>query len=371
MREHRQIIERWRQGASSALITLVRVQGSSYRRTGAKLLVSNDGSYEGSVSAGCLEADLLRKAAWLTRNGASVERYSTLFDEDAEIPFGLGCGGVLDLLLEPAATVECQALMQAIESSLAGKESLVATWLPGSGRKLARAIFELDGERVFASSELSAEELCEARITSLRGIPSDGSTLFLERLSAPQRLFVFGAGNDAKPLVSMASLLGWSVIVTDGRSNLTRRERFPELVSRVNWTPEAAVKEITPRDAVVIMTHSFEQDRDTLASVLPQKPRYLGLLGSRQRSAFLITDVAARLNRSVSECCDDVNAPIGLDIGGEGAEAIALAIVAEVQACCSGKDSESRRLSADRIRQYVSDNSGQSYQSTQCSLGAI
>jgi xanthine dehydrogenase accessory factor len=102
MPESRKIVELWKRGDAIALATLVRVQGSSYRRTGAKLLIAADGEYVGSISGGCLEAEVVRKAQWLTRDGAVMQRYSTLFDDTAEIPFGLGCGGTVDLLIEPA-----------------------------------------------------------------------------------------------------------------------------------------------------------------------------------------------------------------------------------------------------------------------------
>ena len=105
MVDRRRIVRQWRQGAARVLVTLVRVEGSSYRRPGAHLLIGVDGGeYAGSISGGCLEAEVVRKAAWMVREGAVVERYSTLFDDTAEIPFGLGCGGVVDLLLEPAET---------------------------------------------------------------------------------------------------------------------------------------------------------------------------------------------------------------------------------------------------------------------------
>ena len=123
------------------LVTLVRVEGSSYRRPGAHLLIGADGGYAGTISGGCLEAEVVRKAAWMVRDGAIVERYSTLFDDTAEIPFGLGCGGVVDLLLEPAETPECRALLEAMEASLGGDESSVATWLPEDGKPLRRALF--------------------------------------------------------------------------------------------------------------------------------------------------------------------------------------------------------------------------------------
>ena len=102
MRERRQIVDLWQRGNAVVLATLILVEGSSYRRAGARLLIAADGDYAGSISGGCLEAEVIRKAAWLVRDGAIVKRYSTLFDDTAEIPYGLGCGGTVDLLLEPA-----------------------------------------------------------------------------------------------------------------------------------------------------------------------------------------------------------------------------------------------------------------------------
>jgi len=371
MREQRQIIERWHQGSALILVTLVRVQGSSYRQAGARLVVCKDGTYEGSISGGCLEADLLRKAAWLTRDGAAVERYSTLFDETADIPFGLGCGGVLDVLLESVDTPECQALLLAVESTLSGQEHLVATWLPKDEQGIMRAVFLADGELIFASKGLSSERLSEARIKCLHGAETALIGMAIERLVPPQRLFVFGAGDDAKPLVTMACLLGWSVKVIDGRAQLTRKNRFPESNAEVMSAPDIAIQQIGPRDAVVIMTHSYEQDRDYLTSLLPVRPKYLGLLGSRQRSSLLIAEAAAKLEWSVSECCEYICAPVGLDIGGEGSEAIALAIISEAQAYCMGKRNESRRLSADHVQRYLSTGDSQRYLQNQCSLDTV
>jgi xanthine dehydrogenase accessory factor len=371
MREQRQIVEQWHQGSALILVTLVRVQGSSYRQPGARLIVCKDGTYEGSISGGCLEADLLRKAAWLTRDGAAVERYSTLFDETADIPFGLGCGGVLDVLLESVDTAECQALLRAVELTLLGHEHLIATWLPKNGEGMMRAVFRANGDLIFASQGLSSERLAAARVKCLHRRETASNGMVIEHLVPPQRLFVFGAGDDAKPLVTMACLLGWSVKVIDGRAHLARKDRFPEKIVDVISAPDAAIQQIDTRDAVVIMTHSYEQDRDYLACLLPARPRYLGLLGSRQRSSLLIAEAAAKLEWSVSECCQYICAPIGLDIGGEGPEAIALAIIAEAQAHCMGKPNEPRRLSADHVQRYLAAGDAQHYLQTQCSLDTI
>jgi xanthine dehydrogenase accessory factor len=371
MMERLQIVRLWQQGGATVLVTLVRAEGSSYRRPGARLLLGAHGEYGGTISGGCLETEVVRKATWLVRDGAVVERYSTMFDDTAEVPFGLGCGGVVDLLLEPADTPECRALMAALEGALRGQEVIMLTWLPHGGRQLARAVLETSGDFIFASDELTEEQLVEARSGVLREgwVESMPEGMFVERVVAPQRLFVLGAGDDAKPLVKMAALLGWNVTVLDGRAQLARPERFPEAERVVTASSSSAeVQGIRPEDAVVLMTHSYEQDRDLLGAVMPLRPRYLGLLGARHRSSLLVSEVASKLGRTVAACCEQIYAPVGLDLGGDGPEAIALAVIAEVQACCMGKLGASRRLSAEDVERHVREGGASRYLQMQCAL---
>jgi xanthine dehydrogenase accessory factor len=371
MMERRQIVRLWQQEGAGALVTLVRAEGSSYRQPGARLLLGAQGEYAGAISGGCLETEVLRKAMWLVRNGAVVERYSTMFDDTAEMPFGLGCGGVVDLLLEPGDTPECRALMMALDRAIRGHEVTVLTWLPQKARKLARAVLDANGDYNFASEKLTESELVEARAIGLGRVEIEGMSegIFVERITAPQRLFVLGAGDDAKPLVNMGALLGWDVTVMDGRAQLARLERFQkaERVVVISSTSDE-LKGIGPKDAVVLMTHSYEQDRELLASVLPLQPRYLGLLGARQRSSLLVNEVAVMLGLTLEECCKHIYAPVGLDLGGDGSEAIALAVIAEVQACCMGKLGTSRRLSADDVERHVREGGFSRYLKAQCAL---
>ena len=349
--EQRRIVRLWQQGNAGVLATLVRVDGSSYRRPGARLLISEMGEYAGAISGGCLEADLMRRAAWMVRDGAVVERYSTVFDDTAEMPFGLGCGGTLDLLVEPAGTAEFEALMEATNGALRGAGAKVVTWLPGNGKALRRVVIGADGDVVFASEGLS-----EVKIGCARGLEAwtEYEGRFVEEMRPPQRLVVLGAGDDAKPLVSMAALLGWSVTVADGRAQLARAERFPEAERVVVLGSDAEELAVSALDAVVLMTHSYEQDRELLAAVLPSAPRYLGLLGARHRSSHVGERGGGdHWGESVAECCERIYAPVGLDLGGDGAEAIALAVIAEAQACCQGKLGASRRLSAEDVAEQI------------------
>ncbi len=363
--ERRQIVAMNREGRGQVLVTLVRAEGSSYRRPGARMLVGGDTEYCGTISGGCLEAEVVRKAGWKTRSGPVVERYSTIFDDTAEIPYGLGCGGVLDLLLEPAGTPEYDALMRAMELSLGGEAMVAATWLPDDGRPMLRAIFSAPGELVFASAALSEQQIAAVDLVSL----SADAGVYVERIAAPQRLFVIGAGDDARPVVSTAAMLGWSVTVADGRSQLARAERFPD-AERVIATADAAELGVVSRDAVVIMTHSYEQDRSTLAAMLAldEPPVYLGLLGARHRSSLVVSEVAAMLGKSVSECCERIYAPMGLDLGGEGAGAIALAVVSEVHARVEGRLGASRRLSAEDVAEHVAQGGASRYLQAQCAM---
>jgi xanthine dehydrogenase accessory factor len=369
MRETRQIIQLWQQGRASALVTLVRAEGSSYRQPGARLLLAARGEYAGTISGGCLETEVIRKAEWMVRKGAVVERYSTMFDDTTDVPFGLGCGGVVDLLVEPADTAECHALMAALAEAVAGEDATVLTWLPREGRRLERAVLAVSGDYTFASDRLTEPELVAARAAVLGrgGVQNVAAGIFVELIAAPQRLFVLGAGDDAKPLVSMAALLGWSVSVVDGRPQLTKPERFPE-AEHVVTASRCSIESLGIRanDAVVLMTHSYEQDRELLAAVLPLRPRYLGLLGARHRSSLLVSEVAGMLKWTVAECCARIYAPVGLDLGGDGPEAIALAVIAEVQACCMGKLGASRRLLPEDVDRHVREGGGGRYLRVQC-----
>ena len=352
MVERRKIVEMWRRGGAVALATLVRVEGSSYRIPGARLLIGADGAYAGSISGGCLEAEIVRKARWLTRGGAVVERYSTLFDDTAEVPYGLGCGGTVDVLLEPVETAEFEALMEALAASLRGEPRTVRTVLPEAGRVFARTVRDGVG-------------------AALHGGECDGPLMaehaFTEHLQPPQRLFLFGAGEDARPLVRMAALMGWTVYLADGRPQLARAERFPEATG-VTATQALGIVRPGPADAVVLMTHSYEQDRAWLEQVLPCEPRYVGLLGSRHRSALLVSEAAMALGWSVARACERLFSPIGLDLGGDGAEAIALAAVAEIQACTQGKLAHSRRMTPELVIEQIAREGPSRFLQAQCAL---
>jgi len=368
MMDRRRIVQQWKRGPAAALITLVRAEGSSYRAPGAHLLIAADGKYSGSISGGCLEAEVVRKAAWMVRDGAIIERYSTFFDDTADIPYGLGCGGAVDLLVEPAHTPECRALMDAMAASLNGDERLAATWLPGKGEPLKRAILSQTGDILFHSDSLAPSDVAKISSTPAT-VPTNDSSIYLEQLHQPLRLFVLGAGDDAQPVVTIAALLGWNVIVADRREQLARRERFPN-AQHVVATASIAGLGVTAKDAVVLMTHSYEQDRTLLTGLLRSSeiPGYIGLLGASHRSSLLVSEAAAILGCSAADCCRRIWSPVGLDLGGDGPEAIALAVAAEVQAWHNGKLAASRRLTPERVAEHTANRTSSRYLPTECAV---
>jgi xanthine/CO dehydrogenase XdhC/CoxF family maturation factor len=359
-----QILPLWHElensGVDYVLATVVAVEGSSYRKPGARMLLAQDGRRAGTVSGGCLEAEVARRAWWLTAAGPVVERYSTVDDED-ERPYGSGCGGVVFLLLERRSTAA--PLLMALESAFKARTALaIATVLEGQyiGERAIAGANEHDSQdaQPFAAvdngqSRSIAGELkgfarfaLENRTSFERDLLFDGvlTRAFADYQDPRPGLWIFGAGDDAKPLVQLAQTLGWFVAVADGRSHLATRERFPMVddlrVLPVFDLPGDAPQNLALRssDAAVVMTHSFDQDSRILASllVLDALPAYLGVLGPQRRTRELLAEAARLLDLPatadrIDRWLAQIHAPTGLDLGAGTPAAIALSIVAEIQ----------------------------------------
>ncbi|HVZ83260.1 MAG TPA: XdhC family protein [Terracidiphilus sp.] len=329
-------------GVDSVLATVVGVEGSSYRKPGARMLLAQDGRRAGTVSGGCLEAEVARRAWWLTANGPVVERYSTL-DDDGDMPYGSGCGGAVFLLLERGAMGG--SLLAGLEAAFQARmPAAIATVLDGphAGRHVFAHSAEGGDARLadLAARALDTQANFEQTIT-LEGMRT---RVFAEYCPARPGLWIFGAGDDAKPLLTLARELGWFVAVMDGRSNLATRERFSSAddvrVLQFSALPAGAAEDLAPKptDAAVVMTHSFEQDSRILASLLQlaMPPAYIGVLGPQRRTRELLAEAARLLNLSATSDRIDrwlahLHAPTGLDLGADTPASIALSILAEAQ----------------------------------------
>ena len=336
-------------GSDYVLATVVEVDGPSYRKPGARMLIAPDGRRAGTVSGGCLEAEVAKRAWWLTQSGPIVERYSTA-EDNGDMPYGSGCGGVVYVLLERRATAA--PLLIALEAAFHAREPLaIATILNGA----AIATRILAGPTVLNSQIDTTEgvlaNLASAALDRMQSIDQqvvlgkEETRVWVDYRAARPGLWIFGAGDDAKPLSRLARQLGWFVLVADGRSHLATRERFPE-ADKVLVLPNAASYEsrsselgdLKSTDAAVLVTHSFEQDSRVLAAILSRQtsPAYLGVLGPQRRTREVLAE-AARILGVVSpgdqaeRWLEQMHAPTGLDLGAETPAAIALSIIAEIQ----------------------------------------
>lgn len=329
-------------GDRMALATIVSVRGSTYRRPGARLLVPEQGASIGNVSGGCLEGDVERIGhEVMISDQPRLELFDLTADGDGVWGFGLGCNGAMELFIEPAehAIATAAALRSAIEDERACclvtvLASTVDAVSPGA-RLLHHADGSTEGGLGEAGTDANATALAEralaADASSVEEL--DGLRLFVEVLEPPPRLLICGAGHDAVPLVRYASELGWRVTVADVRRPLLTHERFPEATAFLDVDPDRVGEAFAPdrRASAVLMSHNYLRDVDYFRSLLGAELAYLGALGPRKRTLQLLRD----LDRV--EAIDRIHAPAGLDIGGEGPEEVAWAIVAEMLAVRRGR----------------------------------
>jgi xanthine/CO dehydrogenase XdhC/CoxF family maturation factor len=328
-------------GERMALATIVSVRGSTYRRPGARLLVPEQGAPVGNVSGGCLEGDVERIGREVMAAGEPrLELFDLTADGDEVWGYGLGCNGAMELFIEPAehAISTAAALRTAVEAERA--ICLVTALSPASGitpgaRLLRHADGRSEGSLGTDAADAAASDMADAALASGESSVTevDGARLFVEVLEPPARLLICGAGHDAVPLVRYASELGWRVTVADVRRPFLSHERFPEAAAFSDIDPGrvAELVEAGRRTYAVLMSHNYLRDVDYLRSLLGCSLEYLGALGPRKRTLQILRE----LDRV--EEIDRIHAPAGLDVGAEGPEEVAWAIVAEMLAVRRGR----------------------------------
>ncbi len=340
-------------GEKMALATIVSVRGSTYRRPGARLLVPETGDLVGNISGGCLEGDVADVAKVVMVDGQPrIASFDLTADDEAVWGWGLGCNGAIDVFVEPAdkAAEVARALRTALEeerpismvtvldSSVPGVEQGSRLLVrPDGGTEGGLGEAGADAEAVRIARELLELERSEVR--TLQVGPGE-VRVFIEVLEPPLRLLVCGAGHDVIPLVRTAAHLGWRVIVADERPAFLNHERFPGAAGFVHVrrpdqiTAEAGVDD---RTFVVVMTHRYLTDKEYIRSLLSSPAPYLGLLGPRARTERLLRELAEEGVPASEGDRGRIHAPAGLDLGGEGPEEIAEAIVAEIVAVRRGR----------------------------------
>lgn len=345
----------------TALATVVELRGSGYRRPGARMLAAGSRRLAGCISGGCLEADALLHAAGVAIEGRPrLVTYDTTDPADALLGAGLGCEGVLRVLIEPAAAPGVRAFVAAWGAALAGGRPVVQALVVEAAR-----VDALAGERIVwtGGQELYADvndpQLAAAlRRTFAAGGPAPGPgrlarlavgrgavSVYWEAIAPPLALWICGAGLDAPAMAEGARTLGLRVTVFDHRAAYARAERFPG-ARVVCARPDELAGEPRP-DAAILMAHGYEADRAWLGALLAAPPRYVGLLGPRRRAEAMLRELAVA-------CFPDwLHAPLGLDLGAETPEEVALAALGELKAVLAGRSAGFLRDRAGPIHAHV------------------
>jgi xanthine dehydrogenase accessory factor len=340
-----------REGKRTALATVVLVEGSAYRRAGARMLITEDGQLTGAISGGCLEGDALRKARMvILQQEALLVTYDTMDDDDAKLGVGLGCNGIIHILIEPVndgLTNPMTLLKTAISSR--GYAVLVTVFSvndrkapqPGSCLCLAGGQILQNGLEILPYQNELLEDAKNALDSHHSATTAyQGYTAFLECVKPLISLVIVGAGNDAVPLTKIAAILGWNITVVDGRPNYAVPDRFPLALKVLVAKPGQVLDklELNEWTAFVLMTHNYNYEIAFLKELLPLNASYIGILGPKKKMERLLGELEDQGTTIAQQNLDTIHGPVGLDIGSENAEEIALSIIAEIKAVFSKRN---------------------------------
>lgn len=365
MKETEDIIRSFKQaqeaGKKSVLATVVHVEGSSYRRPGARMLVTEDGELTGAISGGCLEGDALRKALLaIAQQQNKLVAYDSMDEEDNTIGIQLGCNGIVHILFEPVDTTNIHNPIALLEqSSIQPTASVLVTLFSLDnplGEQPGTCLLFADGNYYGSIGDLSLaasikEDVSVVVENNRSGIikythtQSGSLTGFIELLQPAVELIIAGAGNDAFPLVQMAAVLGWHVTVVDGRKTHANTNRFSTAKKIIVGKPAEVVQQIRihQQSVFVLMSHNYNYDVAMLRQLIDTPSRYIGILGPKKKLEKMLGELAEQGLQISDTDKEKIYGPVGLDIGAETAEEIALSILSEIKAVITKKEGTTLR----------------------------
>jgi xanthine dehydrogenase accessory factor len=362
------------EGKSSALATVVHVEGSSYRKEGARMLITEDGELTGAISGGCLEGDALRKALFVMQEKKpKLVVYDTSNEDDVEVGYQLGCDGIIKVLIEPINHEEPIHPITILKEATSGRTNAVIVTLfslKHNNIQKGTCLLVKEDETILETmeDEVLLNKLMPDAKTSLTnkksinkgyGENDNELTAFIHFLKPQPTLMLVGAGNDAIPLVKMAEVVGWKVTVVDGRPNYASKKRFSSGCQVLVSKPEEifAGLEIDAQTLFILMTHNYNYDLAVLRQLIGKNVQYIGILGSRNKLTRMLDELSFN-GANIEEALSKIYSPVGLDIGAETPEEIALSIMAEIQAVLAGRSANHlRRLNSYKAPSSESQNS--------------
>jgi xanthine/CO dehydrogenase XdhC/CoxF family maturation factor len=355
------------EGKKTALATVVHVEGSSYRRPGARMLITDDGEITGSISGGCLEGDAFRKALHvILSDKAMLVTYDTADEDDAKFGMGLGCQGVIQVLIEPLQGERGAVIIELLRKATASRQyASLVTFFSMSDKKapqygscyLLTEKNETIGSLPVLSKDVIEEEARQViaqRQSSFKKyeIGQQEIIVFTELIQPPVSLVVVGAGNDVIPVVKMAEMLGWQSTILDGRPMYATRERFPMPSCQVFHSKADQILErvqIDARTVFVLMSHNYNYDLAVLKVLLNHPTTYIGVLGPHKKMKMMMDELAENGIKLTDTQKESIHGPVGLHIGAETAEEIAVSIIAEIQAKLTSTDTRPLKEKQDAI----------------------
>jgi xanthine/CO dehydrogenase XdhC/CoxF family maturation factor len=357
MKEIRQIVATLNKEQNAtlkyALATVVFIEGSAYRKPGARMLINEKGESIGAISGGCLEEDVVRKAIFVMMKAESqLIRYQTTDDEEATNAYRLGCNGTIHVLIEPILPNQENQTINFLQKIAPQNEPSVLCTLfsmKNSSTPPLGSTCLFDGNQFIgeASSQIIDELQLDIKTvfnqqqSAIKEYSIDGvnQTAFLEFIQPVITLNIFGAGYDVLPVIEMAKVLGWKINVINKRPKILKTRGIDQFTVA---NPEKLFDEIdiNNRTAFVLLSHNYDYDKDMLRELLKNNLPYIGMLGPKNKLAKFVREFREEGLVLSEEEIAQIHSPIGLDIGSESAEEIALAIMAEVKSVFSDKESK-------------------------------
>jgi xanthine dehydrogenase accessory factor len=303
------------------LATIIQTDGSSYRKAGAMMLINDMGQYFGLLSGGCLESDIMRQArrCWDNLQNRIIE-YDMREEEDLAWQLGIGCGGMVKILLQPVHADNNYLRLDEMSRYLELRKKVEYQQQIDEG---------MPNNKVLPVSDVLHNP--SAKIQSNAGVD-----IFVQQLSPAPLLVVFGAGVDAKPVVSIAAELGWQVLLVDPRVGYAKVEFFTKasVIIRQSLDELCDATWLSQIDVALILTHNIKLDAAALALVQSSSAKYVGLLGPIHRTDRVL-DIA-KLSRD--NLTKPLANPVGFRLGGELPESIALSMISEAHAVLEKAD---------------------------------
>ncbi len=355
------------QQSQAALATVVRVEGSSYRRTGARMLIQDDGSWTGGIRGGCLEGDARRRAKKaIVQNKASIVTYDTTEDDAHQIGVGLGCNGIIDVLITPLKRGDENnpvELLRACTNDRKTNVLITITKINSSDSALqAGQMFLFESEEKWRNTFLAGTILNDQILKDINIALNQKKSairqyadpevkeiqLFIEVLPPAVHLVLYGSNYDIYPMVNIGKELGWkvSVVANIRQINKSLYQQAYQVIAQK--TAKASIDEHT---ALLLMAHDYKTDLNNLKAAIATNAPYIGLLGPRKRFDKMLKELEEEGNPLTEEDLQKIYNPVGLDIGATTPEEIALSIAAEVKSHFAGKEGRSLRLKDGQIHE--------------------